>query len=88
MKFGHKLLAAMHPDWAHAYVQYKSLKKTLKGLDSAETAGQAVGEFVGQLAWCHHAEPEPPTGIRKSKHTASARLALPTTQRATQPSFA
>jgi len=52
MKFGKKLLAAMHPDWADAYVTYKSLKQTLNKLDDPELAAQAEGEFVGQLLSC------------------------------------
>ena len=49
MKFGKKLAAAAHPEWAHAYVQYKKLKQAVKLLRHAETAAQAEGMFMGQL---------------------------------------
>ena len=52
MKFGKKLLTAMHPDWASAYVSYKSLKQTLKALATPGSAAQAEGDFVGQLMAC------------------------------------
>lgn len=50
MKFGKKLQLAINPAWeAQAYVSYKALKQTLKGVVDPETSAQIEGDFVRLL---------------------------------------
>ena len=57
MKFGKKLIEQASPQWADAYLPYKSLKETIKLFQGA---GPATNKAEGELSLIHISEPTRP----------------------------
>ena len=49
MKFGKKLIEQASPQWADAYLPYKSLKETIKLFQARGHTNKAEGEFLAAL---------------------------------------